>query len=138
AVTMSLKPETKSRIAENGVRMLSRIDLPPGRYQLRVAAHDGGGGSIGSVLYDLNVPDFTKAPISMSGITLTSMSSSARPTARPDEQLRSVLPASPTGNRTFPQSDEIALFAEIYDNSAASTHKVDITSTITTDEGKVL
>jgi VWFA-related protein len=138
AMTMNLKPETKSRIAENGVRMLSRIELPPGRYQLRVAAHDGGGGSIGSVLYDLNVPDFTKTPISMSGLALTSMSSSAKPTVRPDEQLRSVLPASPVGNRTFPQNDEIALFAEIYDNSAASAHKVDITSTITTDEGKVM
>ena len=49
-----------------------------------------------------------------------------------------VLPASPVGNRTFPQDDEIALFAEIYDNSASTPHKIDITSTITTDEGQVL
>ncbi len=138
SLTMNVKPETKTRIAENGVRMLNRIDLPPGRYQLRVAAHDGGGGSIGSVLYDVTVPDFVKMPISMSGIALTSVSSSGRPTVRPDEQLRMVLPASPVGNRTFPQNDEIALFAEIYDNSATSPHKVDITSTITTDEGKVM
>ena len=138
SLTMNVKPETKTRIAENGVRMLNRIDLPPGRYQLRVAAHDGGGGSIGSVLYDVTVPDFVKMPISMSGIALTSVSSSGRPTVRPDEQLRMVLPASPVGNRTFPQNDEIALFAEIYDNSATTPHKVDITSTITTDEGKVM
>jgi VWFA-related protein len=138
ALTMNLKPETKTRIAEHGVRMLNRIDVPPGRYQLRVAAHDGGGGSIGSVLYDLTVPDFSKMPISMSGITLTSVASSVRPTVRPDEQLRSVLPASPVGNRSFPQNDEIALFAEIYDNSATSPHKVDLTSTITTDDGKVM
>jgi len=137
ALTMNLKPETKTRIAEQGVRMLNRIDLPPGRYQLRVAAHDGGG-AIGSVLYDLTVPDFMKAPISMSGIALTSMGSSGRPTVRPDEQLKMVLPASPVGNRTFPQNDEIALFAEVYDNSASSPHKVDITSTITTDEGTVM
>ncbi|PYQ97210.1 MAG: hypothetical protein DMF97_14260 [Acidobacteria bacterium] len=136
-LTMNLKPETKTRVAENGVRMLNRMDIPPGRYQLRVAAHDAGG-AIGSVLYDLVVPDFTKTPIGMSGITLTSVSSSARPTVRPDEQLRSVLPASPVANRTFPQNDEIALFAEIYDNSATTPHKVDIASTITTDEGKVM
>ncbi len=138
ALTMSLKPETRTRIAEHGVRMLNRIEVPPGRYQLRVAARDGGGGSVGSVLYDLTVPDFTRLPIAMSGLVLTSQASSARPTVRPDEQLRSVLPASPVANRTFPQDDEIALFAEIYDNSATTPHKVDITATITTDDGKVM
>jgi VWFA-related protein len=137
ALTMNLKPETKTRIGEHGVRMLSRIEIPPGRYQLRVAAHDGGG-AVGSVLYDLTVPDFLKAPIGMSGIALTSASSSLRPTVRPDEQLRAVLPASPVANRVFPQNDEIALFAEVYDNSASTPHKVDITTTITTDEGKVM
>src|SRR6059036_1239699 len=29
AITMNLRPETKTRIAEQGVRMLNRIDLPP-------------------------------------------------------------------------------------------------------------
>src|SRR5262245_9589340 len=138
AVTLTLKPETRSRIEQQGIRMLNRMELPPGRYQLRFAAHDAGGGAIGSVLYDLDVPDFAKMPFSMSGITLTSASASVRPTVRPDEQLRGVLPASPVALRTFPQDDEVALFAEIYDNSASSPHNVDIATTITTDEGKEL
>jgi VWFA-related protein len=138
AMTMNLKPETKARIEQYGVRMLNRLDLPPGRYQLRFAAHDSGGGAVGSVLYDLDVPDFVKSPLSMSGIALTSQAAAARPTVRPDEQLRAVLPAPPVAQRTFPQDDEVALFAEIYDNSASTPHKVDITSTVTTDEGKVL
>ena len=118
--------------------MLNRMDLPPGRYQLRFATHDAGGGAVGSVLYDLEVPDFAKAPISMSGIVLTSMAGAMRPTVRPDEQLRGVLPASPVALRSFPQDDELAIFAEIYDNSASSPHKVDITATVTTDEGRVM
>jgi hypothetical protein len=40
--------------------------------------------------------------------------------------------------RTFAQNEELALFAEIYDNEASRPHKVDITTTITTDEGKVV
>ena len=138
AMTMNLKPETKARIEQYGVRMLNRLDLPPGRYQLRFAAHDSGGGAVGSVLYDLDVPDFVKSPISMSGIAMTSQAAAARPTVRPDEQLRAVLPAPPVALRTFPQDDEVAVFAEIYDNSASTPHKVDITATVTTDEGKVL
>jgi VWFA-related protein len=138
AITMNLRPETKSRIEENGLRMLNRLDLPPGRYQLRVAAHDSGGGAVGSVLYDLDVPDFSRSPISMSGVVLTSPGAAARPTAKPDDQLRQVLPGPPAALRTFRQNEEVALFAEVYDNSASTPHKVDIMSTITTDEGRVL
>src|SRR5437762_3407290 len=39
----NLKPETKARIEQTGLRMLNRLDLPPGKYQLRVAAHDTNG-----------------------------------------------------------------------------------------------
>src|SRR6185503_86740 len=136
AITLNLKPDTKSRIEQNGIRMLNRIDVPPGRYQLRIAAHDSGGGAVGSIMYDLEVPDFVKAPLSMSGIVLTSPSAALRPTVKADDQLRSVLPASPVAVRSFPQNDQVAIFAEVYDNSGNIAHKVDIASTITTDEGK--
>jgi len=35
----NLKPETKARIEQTGLRLLTRLDLPPGRYQVRFAAH---------------------------------------------------------------------------------------------------
>src|SRR5262249_45330104 len=134
----ALKPETKARIESTGLRMLNRIDLPAGKYQLRVAAHDATGGNVGSISYDLVVPDFQKAPFSISGVVLTSGFGSALPTIRPDEQLKQVLPGPPISMRSFPQNDEITLFAEIYDNDGAKPHKVDIVTTITTDEGRQL
>ena len=139
SLTMSaLKPDTKSRIEQTGLRLLNRVDLPPGRYQMRIAAHDSAGGNVGSVTYDLDVPDFTKAPFSVSGLVMTSMTGSALPTAHADEQLKAVLPGPPVALRTFPQNDEVTVFAEVYDNAGNSPHKVDITSTVTTDEGKVM
>ena len=134
----NLKPETRARIEQTGLRVLNRLDLPPGKYQLRVAAHDTNGGNVGSVQYDLNVPDFQKAPFSVSGVVLTSGLGAALPTVRADEQLKPVLPGPPISLRSFPQNDEIALFAEVYDNEASKPHKVDIVTTITTDEGRVL
>ena len=134
----NMRPETKTRIEQTGLRMLNRLDLPPGRYQFRVAAHDSGGGNVGSVLLDLDVPDFLKAPFTISGLALTSMAGSAMPTARADEQLKMVMPGPPIALRTFPQNDEITLFAEVYDNAGGTPHKVDITATVTADEGKVL
>ncbi len=49
-----------------------------------------------------------------------------------------MLPGPPIALRSFPQNDEIALFAEVYDNAGGTPHKVDITATVTTDEGKVM
>jgi VWFA-related protein len=136
-VSMSnLRPETKARIESSGLRLLNRMDVPPGRYNVRVAAHDSAGGNVGAVQYDLEVPDFAKVPFSMSGVALTSIVASQLPTAHPDEQTRGVLPAPPAAMRSFPQNDELALFTEIYDNEAKTPHKVDITTTVTTDEGK--
>jgi len=137
-VTLNLRPETKATIQQTGMRTLSRFDLPPGRYQLRVVANDLSTKSVGSVLYDLDVPDFTKGPIAMSGVALTSASSSRVPTVRPDDELKQVMPAPPMGSRIFPVGDELSLFAEIYDNAGGSPHKVDITTTVTADEGKVM
>ena len=37
-----------------------------------------------------------------------------------------------------PKNDELALFAEIYDNSGKAPHKVDIVTSVLTDEGKPL
>ena len=134
----NLKPESKARIEQTGLRMLNRLDLPPGKYQLRIAAHDQAGGNVGSVQYDLEVPDYAKLPFSMSGLVLTSAAGSALPTAKADEQLKPMMPGPPVALRAFPQNDEIVLFTEVYDNAGASPHKVDITTTVTTDEGKVL
>ena len=136
--TNNMRPETKSRIEASGLRLLNRMDLPPGKYQLRIAAHDSSGGNVGSVQYDLDVPDFIKAPFSISGLVMTSAAGSAILTARADEQLKAVLPGPPVGLRSFPQNDEIVLFAEVYDNAGNAPHKVDITATVTADEGKVM
>lgn len=135
---MGLRPDTHKRVVQFGFRTLSRFEVPPGRYQLRIAARESGGGRIGSVHYDLEVPDFSKAPFSMSGLVLGSAGGGRAPTVKPDPQFSEVLPVPPTTAREFERNDEIALFAEIYDNEGASPHKVDITATLQTDEGKVV
>jgi len=137
-VTLNLRPETKATVEQVGLRTLSRVDLPPGRYQLRVAANELSSKAVGTVLYDLEVPDFSKGPLLMSGLTLTSPSASRVPTVKPDAGLRQLLPSSPVAAREFPAEDELALFAEVYDNTAANDHKVDITTSVTADEGRVM
>src|SRR4051812_14468304 len=134
----NLKPESKARIEATGLRMLNRMELPPGRYVLRLAAHDPAGGNVGSVQYDVEVPDYAKTPFSMSGLVVTSGAGTVFPTVKADEQLKPMLPGPPIALRAFPQNDEMSLFTEVYDNAGSTPHKVDIITTITTDEGKQL
>src|SRR6185295_1986022 len=44
----SMRAETKNRIEQTGLRILNRLDLPPGKNQFRIAAHDTNGGNVGS------------------------------------------------------------------------------------------
>jgi hypothetical protein len=136
-VDLNLKPDTYKAVTRFGVRILSRLDLPPGRYQLRLAGHDLGSGLAGSVHADIEVPDFDKTALSMSGLVLTSGLAAAVPTARSDDQMKAVLPGQPTVARAFSSQEEVAVFVEVYDNDTAP-HSVDIKTTLTSDEGREL
>jgi VWFA-related protein len=137
-LNLRLKPETHARVVRQGVRIMRRLDVPPGRYQLRIGVRDSGSGSVGSVLYDLDVPDFARAPLAMSGLLITSASASRVPTANPDEELQAVMPASPTARREFPRTDTLSVFTEVYDNQTRTPHRVSIRSRVLSDSGTVV
>ena len=136
-VKLGLRPQTHELVAQRGVRITRRLQLKPGRYQLRVGARESGG-AVGSVAYDLDVPDFSKPGLSMSSVVITSPWASRIPTANPDPELKGVLPAPATAIREFPRTDAIALFAEVYDNDTRAPHSVTITASVLADDGKVV
>jgi VWFA-related protein len=135
-VNFALKPENRPRFAETGVRVGSRLQLAPGRYQIRVAARESGSGRVGSLTYDLDVPDLTKGPLTMSGIALASASGLRTSTVKPDEELKAVLPGPAVALRDFPRGDELAFFAEVYDNDVKAPHVVDITTRVVSGDGR--
>ena len=68
SLDLKLRKQTRDLMSQTGIRSVATLDLPPGRYQLRVAAREANNGSVGSVFTDLEVPDFSSQPLSMSGI----------------------------------------------------------------------
>jgi VWFA-related protein len=136
-IALALKPDTYDLARREGFRVVTEMRLPQGRYQLRVAAGNRVDKA-GSVLYDLDVPDFSKGLV-MSGVALTSASSAAAPVARAKDPLREFLPAPATTTREFAASDSLMLFAEVYDNEKTATpHTVDLTATLRADDGRVV
>lgn len=137
-VPLRLSARSHESVQRYGFRIMRRLELPPGRYQLRVGARETNGGAVGSLAMDLDVPDFSKAPISLSGLLIASASASRIMTANPDPELKDVLPSAPTAQREFPVNDTLALFTDVYDNLAGTPHRVAIKTTVTGDDGKVV
>ena len=138
---LALKPQTHQLVRDTAFRIVRRIQVPPGRYQLRIGARESGAGRVGTVIYDLEAPDFSKGNLAMSGIAIASAYASRIPTASPDpnvKEFKDVLPTAPTALREFPRNDTLSIFAEVYDNAPKTPHSVDITATILADDGKVV
>ena len=140
-IGLSLKPQTHDLVRQGVFRIIRRIQVPPGKYQLRIGGRDANGGKVGMVIYDLDAPDFTKGSLTMSGIALASASAGRFPTASPDpsmNEFKDVLPSPPSASREFPRQDTLAIFAEVYDNAVKTPHRVEITATVLADDGKVV
>lgn len=115
AIDVRLDSRASRILRETGYRVVSRVQLPPGRYQIRQAVRERSGGRQGSVFADLEVPDFSKGP-GVSGILLTSGRANAVPTSV-DPETYSRLAVLPSVRRTFSANDELVALAEIYDSS---------------------
>jgi VWFA-related protein len=135
-LNLTLRPESLERVKSGGLRINPRMTLEPGRYQLRVGMRDGTA-QVGTVFYDLVVPDFRKEQLMLSGLLLTASSAQAAMTAMPDKAAPPVLPGPATSRRTFSRNDTVTVFAEIYDNiSRQQRREIDAAVSLISESGK--
>jgi VWFA-related protein len=93
--------------------LITRLDLPPGRYELRAAVQDVASGTIGSVFSFVDVPDFGRDALTMSGLVLHREES---PHVE-DNPIAGVVPIIPTVARAFSRDDGVHAFLRIYQSS---------------------
>ena len=101
------------RVRRTGVRWLSRLDLPAGRYQIRVAARALRSGLTGMVTHTIDVPRFAPEQLGLSGITITSLPAVLSVT-RGDAWLQGVLTTPPSAARSFVAGDRLVAALEAY------------------------
>ena len=68
STTFSVNGDDYQRLLDDGVRVVTQIELPKGRHQIRVASVSGD--KTGSVVYDLDIPDLRDEPLAMSGVAI--------------------------------------------------------------------
>ena len=132
---LALKPETYERVSKGAMRFISQLLLPEGHYQLRASA--GGATVAGSVIYDLDVPDF-RDDFSLSGVALTSSQASQTFTfSPPPGRIDVALPGPPTTAREFSRDDTLTMFAEAYENRKKP-HTITLTVELRDERGRGL
>jgi VWFA-related protein len=134
-IAMELSPGSRDALTRYGIRVMSRLEVAPGRYLLRVAGADGR--TRGSVQYDLDVPDFTKSALTMSGLALASASELRRPTTGSDKNWKQRFAQPPTTVRTFTRDDELAVSGEIYANDK-TIGAVEVVTSVQNESGAIL
>jgi hypothetical protein len=115
---VGLSPPTDGvQPAQVSYQISTSMRLRPAHYQLRVAVTSQRLGVGGSVYLLLDVPEFSKEPLVLSGPLLSSRLTPAIP--RAVAVGAQALPFQPTLNREFPPDDELRLYWRVARKTAA-------------------
>ena len=109
----------------------SHLALPPGRYMVRLAAESEG--RTGSVFVDVEVPDFTKDPLSLSGLVL--QLNPAVPVF--DKAIASLIPVAPTTVREFSTADDVSVYLRVYQGGKGRVVPVRMLASVTSEGNNV-
>ena len=117
--------------------VLSRLDLPPGEYEIRVAVSSGADARTASVFSYVTVPAFTSAPLSLSNIIV---GATAGTLTAPKDFLASLLPIVPTARREFARTGRLLAFFRVYQgtNRSDPLTPVQLRSSIVDDHDRVV
>lgn len=132
-VKMTLRPAASGEDAKYEV--LSKLELPPGRYNMRFAVNSIFRGKSGSVFEEVEVPNFDKEPLSMSGVVISV--SPPLPSA-PRDFLASVVPVQPTTQRVFMRGHRPSAFLRLYQGGRKPRQSVGFTITIVDQQDRTV
>ena len=93
------------------VDLLSRLDLPPGEYEIRVGVSSPADARTATVFSYVTVPAFNATPLSLSNIVVRAMPETV---TAPKDFVAGLLPILPTGLRDFSASQQLIGFVRIY------------------------
>ena len=132
--TVSVSPRMNGR-GEFEYEVLSRLPLKPGRYEIRAALEDASRRRTGSVYTYVDVPNFARDPLSLSGVVVDS--TPGVPSA-PAVAFRDLLPVTPRARRTFSRSDQVTAFVRAYQGKSRGLSSVTISARILDDSDRAV
>ena len=106
---------------------VSTLTLQPGTYEIRVAARHEHENVTGSVYAYVDVPDFGRDPVALSGAVLLDRRAPSLPLP---EALAGILDTAPTTRREFTAADEVAALVRVYQRAGGQPSAVTVTFSV--------
>ena len=122
-----------SRTGMSLTEVVSELRLKPGVYAIRASAYSERMAESGSVYADVEVPDFDKAPLALSGVVLMAFPKPESVTPTP---LAITLPTVPTTERDFSKGAIARAHVRVYQGGQAPLTSVKVRSTILDEQSK--
>jgi VWFA-related protein len=130
---IAIPAEDRRAVEGKGVGFFTKAELPPGRYQLRIAIGTEQRG--GSIVTDLEVPDFGKDALTMSGLVLLARPEPDGVLLAKDDPLQLLAVRAPTTRRVFAADETVGVLAAIYDSATARAHTLDVQAVVRSEGG---
>ena len=137
AFTLTWSDSARASVAQTGLRLFGRLRLPRGQYDIRVAVHQPGGAT-GSAFTEIEIPDYTELPISVSDLVVASSHGPSLTTLEDDTILRRALPAQATSNRRFRRAETLSVFGEVYNSQWVLSPKIGVSNLVVSSTGRVV
>jgi hypothetical protein len=103
--------------------VVTRLDLEPGRYEIRLAAHTSTLNLSGSVFHQVDVPDFARNGVKLSGVLL---STSPARHAEPRDALIDLVPVIPTTLREFSRNHQASALVRVHQGGRGTLADVNV------------
>jgi len=131
---LALPSAAEGQAAMDRARIVQRLTLPPGDYQIRIAARESGGAA-GAVICELEIPDAKAKGLAISGVVVGATHGGRLPSAVVDLPLTRALGGRPPSlDRSFAPGETLSAYAEVIDTGAGAPRDVALV-TIVRDSG---
>jgi VWFA-related protein len=114
---------------------LAVLNLPPGQYEVRASAVAEGSGRAGSVYGYVEVADFSRAPLALSGVLLASPDVRQ---ALPASALEGIAPVVPTTTRAFAPGDRVGAFVRLFQGGRSALQPVTVRTRVENGRGEAV
>jgi VWFA-related protein len=140
---VTLRPVDAGGSTVGPLGVVSALALDPGSYEIRVGT-ELADGTTGSVHTFVDVPDFARESLSMSGVLLHV---APEDPSAPRDEIDGVLPFAPTARRAFARTDTVSAFVQVSQGTsrkdalvpvAIAMHIVDVQDRVVREQSSTL
>jgi VWFA-related protein len=134
--TITLPPGSTGTVASKQVLYTTAVDLPPGKFDVKVVVRENTSGLMGSFEAPVIVPELKTAALKVSAVTLSTQTQAAKD-AKDNPLIRNGQQLLPSVTHIVGKDQRLLFYYEVYDPATGEGAAPDIRTSLAFYRGKV-